>query len=194
MYIICQNKALVSLRKTLIWGTLKCYQHYPSNYRTSRYHTVSQWLYGSRIKQRYEFTLLPVLPRFTPYRISCPSTLHETSLHRYLESHRTLPWVCRKCRQELIWKRMQRNLSMSWFSSTWLPIVTAKVHFRVCTWGCHSQGKSGKKAVSLGKNKIYTYTSTGKLSSVVCTYPPVNLFFLFFVCLLVVVALPAVSL
>ena len=152
MYIMCQNKALVSLRKTLIWGALKYYQHYPSNYRTSRYHTVSDCMAAELSRDMnlpyYLFCLV-----FTPYRISCPSTLHRTSLHRSLESHRTLPWVCRKCRQELIWKRMQRNLSMSWFSSTWLPIhvVTTKVHFPVCPWGCYSQGKSGKKAGFFGK-------------------------------------------
>ena len=192
---MCQNKAVVSLRKTLIWGALKYYQHYPSNYRTSCYCTVSDCvaveLSGHMNLPYYLFCLV-----FTPYRTSCPSTLHRTSLHRYLESHRTLPWVCRKCRQELIWKRMQRNLSMSW---TWLPIhvVTAKVHFRVCTWGRQSQGKSGKKAVSFGK-KIKVYWSVNiqvqaNSSSVVCTYPPVNLFLVFFVGLLVIVALPAVS-
>ena len=76
-------------------------------------------------------------------------------------------------------------------------MVTAKVHFRVCTWGCHSQGKSGKRQFLL-KKKIEIYLSVSiqvrtNFSSVVCTYPPVNLFFLFFVCLSVV-ALPAVSL
>ena len=148
MYIICQNKALVSFRKILIWEAPKYYQHYPSNYRTSRYHTVSDCMAAELSRDMnlpyYLFCLV-----FTPYRTSCPSTLRRTSLPRYLESHRTLPWVCRKCRQELIWKRMQRNLSMSWFSSTWLPIhvLTTKVQFGVCTWGCYSQGKSGKKAV-----------------------------------------------
>lgn len=136
---------------------------------------------------------------FTPYRISCPSTLHRTSLHRSLESHRTLPWVCRKCRQELIWKRMQRNLSMSWFSSTWPSkhVVTTKVHFRVCPWGCHSQGKSGKEAVSFGKKRqIYLSVNIqvqANSSRIVCTYPPVNLFFLFFVlfvCLLLLLYQP----
>lgn len=187
MYIICQNKALVSLRKTLIWGTLKYYQHYPSNYRTSRYHMAAELSRDVNLPY-YLFCLV-----FTPYRISCPSTLHRTSLHRYLESHRTLPWVCRKCRQELIWKRMQRNLSMSWFSSTWLPIhvVPAKVHFRICTWGCHSQRNSGKKAVSLGKKKTkFIHVQVrANFSSVVCTYPPVNLFVLF-VCLLLLLYQP----
>lgn len=186
MYIICQNKALVSLRKTLIWGTLKYYQHYPSNYRTSRYHMAAEL--SRDVNLPYSLFCLV----FTPYRISCPSTLHRTSLHRYLESHRTLPWVCRKCRQELIWKRMQRNLSMSWFSSTWLLIhvVPAKVHFRICTWGCYSQRNSGKKAVSLGKKTKFIHIQVrANFSSVVCTYPPVNLFFLF-VCLLLLLYQP----
>ena len=152
MYIICQNKVLVSLRKTLIWGALKYYQHYPSNYRTSRYHTVSDCMAAELSRDMnlpyYLFCLV-----FTPYRISCPSTLRRTSLPRYLESHRTLPWVCRKCRQELIWKRMQRNLSMSWFSSTWLPIhvLTTKVQFVFVPGAATVKENQGKRRFLLQK-------------------------------------------